>query len=300
MGLIPPTSRLVYSLSATWKATTTCTITLLRSLGDPGYVSSFLLVAPTHHALPCYFVLFPNSGAFDAPKSKCPPDRGSSDCVTGSSAPFFSFPPSSISSSPTSFSTSPSSAPGLRAFTKSFAYSPTTAAPITTIDYTHGRFQPPFCQDYSPHPTHTSHPRAIPAPARSDSNASWLGSSTPPLSPDDGSYSSSGSMDSMLFNSTRQTGYSPVGPKTECPAQPKDALDYLMTIFPKDGSEALPYSKSVTISASSEALFEGVVTRMPGKPQTLYVDGKNAALVGLRERYVSTSSVLSCTVGGTE
>jgi len=107
-------------------------------------------------------------------------------------------------------------------------------------------------------------------------------------------------MDSMLFNSTRQTGYSPVGPKTECPAQPKDALDYLMTIFPKDGSKALPYSKSVTISASSEALFEGVVTRMPGKPQTLYVDGKNAALVGLRERYVSTSSVLSCTVGGTE
>jgi len=39
---------------------------------------------------------------------------------------------------------------------------------------------------------------------------------------------------------------------------------------------------------------------MPGKPKTLYVDGKNAALVGLRERYVSTSSVLSCTVGGTE
>jgi len=104
-------------------------------------------------------------------------------------------------------------------------------------------------------------------------------------------------MDSMLLDSTHQTGYAS---KTESPAQCKDALDYLMTIFPKDGSKALPYSKSVTISASSEALFEGVVTRMPGKPKTLYVDGKNAALVGLRERYVSTSSVLSFTVGGTE
>jgi len=101
-------------------------------------------------------------------------------------------------------------------------------------------------------------------------------------------------MDSM---SICQTGYSPVrsGLKAGPSVQPKDALDYLMTIFPKDGPKVLPYSKSVTISASLGPAFEGVVTQLPGKLKTLYVDGKNAALVGLRERYVSISSVLSFT-----
>lgn len=237
----------------------TCIIILLRSLGDQG-------------------------GAFDAPKSKCPPDRGSSDCVTGSSASYFSSSPSFISSSPTSFSTSPTSTPDTRTFTKSFAYSPTTADPITTIDYTHGRFRPLIHQHRSSHPT--SSPRIIPAPAGSHSNASSLEFSTPPLSPDASSYSSTGSMDSM---SICQTGYSPVGPglKAGPSVQPKDALDYLMTIFPKDGPKVLPYSKSVTISASLGPAFEGVVTQLPGKLKTLYVDGKNAALVGLRESIVA-------------
>ncbi|KAJ7430858.1 hypothetical protein B0H11DRAFT_899305 [Mycena galericulata] len=47
------------------RAPTTCTITLLLSLAVPG-------------------------GGFDVPKPKCPPDRGSSDCVTGSPASMFS------------------------------------------------------------------------------------------------------------------------------------------------------------------------------------------------------------------
>lgn len=60
-----------------------------------------------------------------------------------------------------------------------------------------------------------------------------------------------------------------------------------MTIFPKDGLKALPHSKSVSISAPTfGAAFEGVVLELPGKPKTLYVDGKNAASVNLRERYV--------------
>jgi len=72
MGLLflstPPNP--VCSLCATSRAPTTCTTTLLPSLADPG-------------------------GAFDAPKVKCPPDRGSSDCVTGS-------PASGLSTSPPS------------------------------------------------------------------------------------------------------------------------------------------------------------------------------------------------------
>ncbi|KAF9452351.1 hypothetical protein P691DRAFT_661180 [Macrolepiota fuliginosa MF-IS2] len=185
------------------------------------------------------------SGAFDVPNSKCPPDRGSSDCVTGSPASCFSSPSPSFCSSPTSsFSTSPTSSAGTR-------------ANISTI----------------------STPRTIPALARSGSSAS-SGFSTPPLTPDDGSYSSGGSFNSISLE--------PPGP------QSKDALDYLMTIFPKDGLGALPYSKRVSVSAPTlDAAFEGIVLELPGKPKTLYVDGKNAASVSLRESIVALLDLAS-------
>ena len=45
--------------------------------------------------------LFPNSGVFDIPNAKCPPDRGSSGRVTGGLAPIISqSPDSSFSPSP--------------------------------------------------------------------------------------------------------------------------------------------------------------------------------------------------------
>ena len=47
--------------------------------GGPGVRSSYTF----HHSISIYFH---SSGGFDVPKSKCPPDRGSSDCVTGSPA----------------------------------------------------------------------------------------------------------------------------------------------------------------------------------------------------------------------
>jgi len=76
MGLSLPTTPLVYLLCAICKAPATCTIILLPSLADL-------------------------SGVFDIPTSKCPPDRGSSDCVTGSPASMVSSSPfSDISSSP--------------------------------------------------------------------------------------------------------------------------------------------------------------------------------------------------------
>lgn len=64
-----------------------------------------------------------------------------------------------------------------------------------------------------------------------------------------------------------------------------DALDFLMTLFPKNGLAALPYARSVSISAPNMgASFDGVVVELPGKPKTLYVDGKSAQSVALRER----------------
>ncbi|RXW25573.1 hypothetical protein EST38_g251 [Candolleomyces aberdarensis] len=53
-------------------------------------------------------------------------------------------------------------------------------------------------------------------------------------------------------------------------------------------SMALPYAKRVSISAPNlGADFDGVVLELPGKPKTLYVDGKGAAAVNLRESIVA-------------
>ena len=182
---------------------------------------------------------FCQSGAFDVPKEKCPPDGGSLDCVTGSPASIFSNDSGSISSSPES-----------TPFSKSIIY-PSSSAPITTISY-------------SKFPSTGSSPRTI--PHRNGSHNSY--SSTPPLTPDRGSD----------FNTKTQ---SHIYPKRE-----RDALDFLMTVFPHQGFDALPYAKGVSISAPSlGADFDGVVLELPGKPKILYVDGKSAATVDLRERY---------------
>jgi len=100
MGLSLPTTLRVCLPSATCRAPTTCTTILLRSLADPEYVSSS---SPIPH-----LDLFTHSGVFDIPNAKCPPDRGSSDCVTGGLAPIISqSPDSSFSPSPPEKSTSP-------------------------------------------------------------------------------------------------------------------------------------------------------------------------------------------------
>jgi len=91
-------------------------------------------------------------------------------------------------------------------------------------------------------------------------------SSTPPLTPDDSSIYTQGSN-----NST---------------APHDDALDFLMTVFPHQGLSALPFSKKVSISAPNLGVdFDGIVLELPGTPKTLYVDGKSAQSVSLRERY---------------
>ncbi|KAJ3514634.1 hypothetical protein NLJ89_g2269 [Agrocybe chaxingu] len=116
----------------------------------------------------------------------------------------------------------------------------------------------------SVYPITGTSPRNI--PSRSNSV-----SSTPPLTPD---ISSLGSKDSgSSFIST---------------VREQDALDFLMTIFPRHGLSALPYAKSVSISAPNlGADFSGVVLEAPGKAKTLYVDGKSAESVSLRESIVA-------------
>jgi len=68
----------------------------------------------------------------------------------------------------------------------------------------------------------------------------------------------------------------------------KDALDFLLTIFPRNGLSILPYAKSVVVTAPNiGASFDGVVLDLPGQSKTLYVDGKNAQAVSLRESIVA-------------
>ncbi|KAJ4498299.1 ornithine decarboxylase antizyme-domain-containing protein [Lentinula lateritia] len=185
----------------------TCITILLRSLAGPG-------------------------GAFDTPKVKCPPDRGSSECVTGIPAPLASNP--SISSSPESYYTS--AYPKQHTYVRgSFPFSKTSVGPC-----------------------------AIPARTSSGSSES----STPPLTPDDGSDCSDRSISPSSM-------------------QQKDAMDFLMTLFPT-GLGALPYAKSISISAPNMgSAFNGMVLELPGKPRTLYVDAKNAESVSLRESVVA-------------
>jgi len=117
-----------------------CTTTLLRSLEDPG-------------------------GGFDAPKSKCPPDRGSSDCVTGSPAlnhssafnpTFYSSPslsPKDLHDNSHQNLVYPPTPPTSTADVVSFSRSPVGPQPIVGApraqNFSHGLATPPLTPDDS-------------------------------------------------------------------------------------------------------------------------------------------------------
>lgn len=95
---------------------------------------------------------------------------------------------------------------------------------------------------------------------------------TPPLTPDDGE-DGEGSIAAISAK------------------QRDDALEFLSTLFPRNALAAMPHAKSVHISGPNlGAEFDGVVLELPDKPKTLYVDGKSAATVNLRERCVCARS----------
>jgi hypothetical protein len=115
----------------------------------------------SHHSISIYFH---SSGGFDVPKSKCPPDRGSSDCVTGSPALNHS-----SAFEPTFYSSPPLSSKNLHDNShQNLVYPPTP--PTSTADV--GSFPR---SPVGPQPIHGA-PRA--------QNFSH-GLATPPLTPDD-------------------------------------------------------------------------------------------------------------------
>lgn len=69
--------------------------------------------------------------------------------------------------------------------------------------------------------------------------------------------------------------------------QSSAALDFITTLFPRSGLSALPFAKSVNISSPGlKAEWEGIVLDLPTDRRTLYVHGKGAEHVDLRERHV--------------
>lgn len=182
-----------------------------------------------------------DSGAFDTPTAKCPPDRGgSSDWVTDSLASSFPSTPSDTSDIPYNRTNTLSSF-GSESFKDSNSPSPTSS--VASF---------PFPTP----PRDILAKRDVPSPD----------ASTPPLTPDD--------MD--------DDGNSVAAISSK---QGNNALEFLSALFPRNALGALPYAKSVEISSPNlGTAFEGVVLDLPGKTKTLYVDGKNAAHVNLRER----------------
>lgn len=67
--------------------------------------------------------------------------------------------------------------------------------------------------------------------------------------------------------------------------QSSAALDFLTTLFPRSSLTALPYTKSVSITSPAlKAVWEGIILDIPGGHRTLYVHGKGAEHMELRER----------------
>jgi len=209
---------------------------------------SAICKAPTISTITLLPSLADPGGVFDVPNEKCPPDRGSLDWVRDSPA-LFSASPSSDRSSPRSF-------PETEYFPKSIVYPPTPPPDDihTTLD----------SRSFVAAATIAS-PQAI----RGRPRLTAEGLITPPLTPE-GNYEGDGSVAAISAK------------------QSNAALDFLTALFPRNGLSALRYARSVSISAPNMvAAFDGVVLELPVKPKTIYVDGKNADSVNLRESVVA-------------
>jgi hypothetical protein len=82
--------------------------------------------------------------------------------------------------------------------------------------------------------------------------------------------------------------------KTRNPSGDRDALEFLLSISPSNAPALLPFTKSVFISTPSlNVSFRGAVLKLPGQMRTLYIDGKSAEALSLRERQANDLSALS-------
>jgi len=70
--------------------------------------------------------------------------------------------------------------------------------------------------------------------------------------------------------------------------QTKATLEFLTSLFPRNALSALPYAQGVSVSSPNlGTVFDGIILDLPEKTKTLYIDGKNAQHVNLRESIVA-------------
>jgi len=187
------------------------------------------------------------SGGFDVPTQKCPPDRGSLDWVTDSPAPIIHSP----TPSQASLSSSNTSSYG----SSLIQYPPTPPPERGSPDSPRFTISPP--------------PPSIGPQEIIHKTPNNYGLATPPLSLED----AEGTMGGISAISAKHT---------------KATLDLLTTLFPRNALSAMPYAQGVSVSSPNlGTVFDGVILDLPQKTRTLYIDGKNAQHVNLRESIVA-------------
>ena len=234
------------------------------------------------------------SGGFDVPPAKCPPDRGSSDCVTGSPASVFSVSPISNSSNHSTPQSSPDL--GFASATSSISINRKNSSNNNSSSSSRPKAYPltpthsysSVSSSFALPPTVASAPRQIPSSNgiynnKSANHTLAHGLATPPLTPSDSPPTTSSSGRNVGMPGAPGAGS--VAGLSHGTSHDRAALDFLATLFPKSALSALPYARSVHIqSAKMVGAFSGVVLDLPGRGKTLYVDGKGAANIRLRDR----------------
>jgi len=135
----------------------------------------------------------------------------------------------------------------------------------------------------SPSPlTHSSSPISFPLTPNSSRGTSPSGSfDRPHVSIPVSKFSSNGG--GPVQNPT------PLATPPSSPQTPKvfpSTSSFLSTLFPRNVVSAAPYTKSITID-SGDITWDGFTLELPGQPKTLYVSGKGAENVELRESIVA-------------
>lgn len=101
---------------------------------------------------------------------------------------------------------------------------------------------------------------------------------TPPLTPDSVHSESSFTSSKSGSSCSNGTGLR----STETNGQPSM---FLKSLFPEHVAAAYPFASPIRINSQPDSAWDGFVISLPGKPQTLYVDGSGAGQHMLRERY---------------
>jgi len=139
-------------------------------------------------------------------------------------------------------------------FPRSIAYPPTPPPENANLDPIDQQFHAPL-------------PKVVTAPQPiKNQGPTPTGLETPPMTPEE-LRSGDGSISAISANQIN---------------------DFLYALFPRSGISALLHAKVVSVSDPNlGTAFDGVILELPGKPKTLYVDGKNAEQINLRESIVA-------------